>query len=399
MHIGFYRKRKNPPQGLQDRDHSEFHSLGRPRNKIGRLKGGDVSGEERLMTQFFLFVLVLTSAETPGDHSQLVEVTSHADDAPVSVSGNTQNRRHGSTERGTNGTHTSIKFSATSTADVAPTRKAKWVTGASSHWRKLYRGLGKPDVNSTERAESHFSLPKYTQEEMQAMEHLKDDNTRLAADLEDERRAITFARIERNTLVEQMETQKNQFEEKIRGLEEQHAEQGRARGNLVEEHAHQMEAQRNQFEAQKTQLLEEIRRLEEQRAGQHRAREILVQEHVHQMETQKNHAQKECEMLQRQLIAQRLEWEETMPCGKKCQKEIDSLKAKLDELHASHIRSVNSVGTGLDPISDKTFEDRFRCIHDEACPYIFALLHKLCSSFSSEIPLTDLSSATGADVP
>jgi hypothetical protein len=236
-----------------------------------------------------------------------------------------------------------------------------------------------------ERAEIHPSPPVYTEEEMQAiyreMEQLRDDNARRVAALEKEISDISFARVAHDTLVQgqietqtnQFETQKNKLSEKIRRLEEQYAEQGRACGNLVEEHTHQMETERNQFEKQKTQLLEEIKRLKEQRAGQLRARGILVQEHAHQMEAQRTLALKECEELQRQHVAQRLEWEETMPCGRKCQKEIDFLKDKLDELHASHIRSVNSVGTGLDPISDKTFEDRFRSIHDEVCPYRVAL--------------------------
>jgi chromosome segregation ATPase len=36
------------------------------------------------------------------------------------------------------------------------------------------------------------------------------------------------------------------------------------------------------------------------------------------------------------------------------------LKKTLQELQADHIRSVNSIGTGLESIADKTFEDTFR---------------------------------------
>jgi predicted RNase H-like nuclease (RuvC/YqgF family) len=36
------------------------------------------------------------------------------------------------------------------------------------------------------------------------------------------------------------------------------------------------------------------------------------------------------------------------------------LKRNLQELQADHVRSVNSIGTGLESISDKTFEDKFR---------------------------------------
>jgi hypothetical protein len=41
------------------------------------------------------------------------------------------------------------------------------------------------------------------------------------------------------------------------------------------------------------------------------------------------------------------------------------LQSKLDELEALHIRSVNSVGTGLEPITDKTFEGDFRNLQDK----------------------------------
>jgi SMC interacting uncharacterized protein involved in chromosome segregation len=36
------------------------------------------------------------------------------------------------------------------------------------------------------------------------------------------------------------------------------------------------------------------------------------------------------------------------------------LKRNLQELQADHVRSVNSIGTGLESIADKTFEDTFR---------------------------------------
>ena len=45
--------------------------------------------------------------------------------------------------------------------------------------------------------------------------------------------------------------------------------------------------------------------------------------------------------------------------------ERQCLQAKLDELNALHIRSVNSVGTGLEPITGKTFEDKFRSLQDK----------------------------------
>jgi hypothetical protein len=45
--------------------------------------------------------------------------------------------------------------------------------------------------------------------------------------------------------------------------------------------------------------------------------------------------------------------------------ERDLLKSKLLELQAQHVRSVNSVGTGLENISDLTFKDNFRAQHDK----------------------------------
>jgi len=45
--------------------------------------------------------------------------------------------------------------------------------------------------------------------------------------------------------------------------------------------------------------------------------------------------------------------------------ERDHLKSKLLELQAQHVRSVNSVGTGLEHISDQTFKDNFRTQHDK----------------------------------
>lgn len=315
-------------------------------------------------------MLVLTSADNQDDK------VSYTDEAPVSVSGDTLNRRYGSTEIETNGSHTSTKFSATTTTNFAPIREAKRALGTSSYGRKKHRGLGKSDVHSTEGAESHLSPPIYTEEQMQdllrEMRQLEADNDRREAALEDEKRRVNFARIERDTLVEQMKTEKNQYEEEVRRLTEQHAEQAQSWGLLVKERENQMETQKEQYQGQ-------IKRLKEQQA---QARETLVQEHAQQMAAQENESRKESVILQEKLVAQRQDWEENMPCGGKCLKEIETLKDKLDELHASHIKSVNSVGTGLDWISDKTFEDRLRCIHDEACPYRVALIPHLSSSLS-----------------
>jgi len=47
--------------------------------------------------------------------------------------------------------------------------------------------------------------------------------------------------------------------------------------------------------------------------------------------------------------------------------ERDDLKRKLEELRVSHFRSVSSVGTGLEPISDQIIEEKFRALHDKVC--------------------------------
>jgi len=44
-------------------------------------------------------------------------------------------------------------------------------------------------------------------------------------------------------------------------------------------------------------------------------------------------------------------------------KEKDDLLSKYEELRVLNIRSISSVGTGLEPISDQTFQDKFRTLH------------------------------------
>jgi len=62
------------------------------------------------------------------------------------------------------------------------------------------------------------------------------------------------------------------------------------------------------------------------------------------------------------------------------QDKLQHYKNELEELHTSHMRSVNDVGTGLQPISDQEFEKRIRSLHDEVCfliltqSFCFALL-------------------------
>jgi len=47
------------------------------------------------------------------------------------------------------------------------------------------------------------------------------------------------------------------------------------------------------------------------------------------------------------------------------QSELQHYKNELEELHTSHIRSVNNVGTGLSPISDQEFQKRIRSLYAE----------------------------------
>jgi hypothetical protein len=64
------------------------------------------------------------------------------------------------------------------------------------------------------------------------------------------------------------------------------------------------------------------------------------------------------------------------------QDKLQHYKNELEELHTSHMRSVNDVGTGLQPISDQEFEKRIRSLHDEVCFLI------LTQSFCFALPLT-----------
>ncbi|KAF8253387.1 hypothetical protein K440DRAFT_249782 [Wilcoxina mikolae CBS 423.85] len=66
-------------------------------------------------------------------------------------------------------------------------------------------------------------------------------------------------------------------------------------------------------------------------------------------------------------------------------KKGDQLKEQLDDLYRSHIHSINSVNTGLDPISDRTFEEKFGSIHDE--------IHNWCRKAFKHQPKTEIRSA------
>ncbi|KAF8243914.1 hypothetical protein K440DRAFT_663817 [Wilcoxina mikolae CBS 423.85] len=263
-----------------------------------------------------------------GSHKRLARENPDSDDTPVSTSGDTLHRRDGSAEIGTHhGFPTDPD--AIRRAKAAAAARDSFATEAPSRGRKRQRGWGggtdmqseekeMGEVNlehlsshpkepakapKSERVESDFSLMIYTEEEMQAI--LKEKER-----LGDEHAKILDAlELEKNNVKTAWNAHAHLMEEFIR---------------QKEEHTHDMEAQKNQF-------LEEMQKLQDQHAE-----------------------------FNRQV------WEEkALPDREKYQQEIDDLKDKLDELHASHIKSVNSVGTGLDPIADKTFEDKFRSIHDD----------------------------------
>jgi predicted nuclease with TOPRIM domain len=47
--------------------------------------------------------------------------------------------------------------------------------------------------------------------------------------------------------------------------------------------------------------------------------------------------------------------------------QMRDLQRLHEELRASDIRSISSIGTGLEAISDETFERKFRRLHDDVC--------------------------------
>ncbi|KAF8541134.1 hypothetical protein BDD12DRAFT_830363 [Trichophaea hybrida] len=246
----------------------------------------------------------------------------------VSTSGEKLHRRDGSAEMGT---HRGFPTDpdAIRRAKAAAAVGGSFTTETPSRGRKRQRGWEeRPDMQSeekemgevnldylsdhpkepakapkSEKAESDFTAPIYTEEGIQTIlkekERLQDEHAKILAALE----------VEKNNAKTAWNSHAHLMEEFIR---------------QKEEHIHEMEAQKNQFS-------EEMQKLQDQHAEFHRQ-----------------------------------VWEDkALSDREKYQQEIDGLKDKLDELHASHIKSVNSVGTGLEPIADKTFEDKFRSIHDD----------------------------------
>jgi len=55
-------------------------------------------------------------------------------------------------------------------------------------------------------------------------------------------------------------------------------------------------------------------------------------------------------------------------------KEKESLRRKIDDLRVSHIKSVNNIGTGLEPVSHQTFRESFEALHHQVCSLFFCLL-------------------------
>ncbi|KAF8544619.1 hypothetical protein BDD12DRAFT_814954 [Trichophaea hybrida] len=87
------------------------------------------------------------------------------------------------------------------------------------------------------------------------------------------------------------------------------------------------------------------------------------------LESQKNQLEGKCKKLESVVLGLREFQEEenakAILAMDERTAERDQLKSKLKELQASHIRSVNSVGTGLEYISDQTFKDNLRGLHDK----------------------------------
>lgn len=65
-----------------------------------------------------------------------------------------------------------------------------------------------------------------------------------------------------------------------------------------------------------------------------------------------------------------LEDEKTLAAAQRDSYELalEQQKAKFDKLHSQHIRSVNLVGTGLEPITDQEFKGTIRELQDQVHP-------------------------------
>jgi hypothetical protein len=53
---------------------------------------------------------------------------------------------------------------------------------------------------------------------------------------------------------------------------------------------------------------------------------------------------------------------------RKIEEERDLLQCKVNGLHVSYVKSVNSIGTGLNPISDQDFKKDIRHLQDKVRP-------------------------------
>ncbi|KAF8247381.1 hypothetical protein K440DRAFT_661488 [Wilcoxina mikolae CBS 423.85] len=98
----------------------------------------------------------------------------------------------------------------------------------------------------------------------------------------------------------------------------------------------------------------------EWRATNERLKSLQLE--INKLQESKGGYKSENEKLRRKLQEMKIHYSSE---NEKCWSEIDRQKSKFEALQASHIRSVNNVGTGLEPISDQEFETRFQALHDE----------------------------------
>jgi small-conductance mechanosensitive channel len=118
---------------------------------------------------------------------------------------------------------------------------------------------------------------------------------------------------------------------------------------------------------------ERCRSLESENGELHALKEKLdatnekLQLEITKLQQSKEEYKAENEMIKRTLEEEKIQYSSA---SEKYRSEIDRQKSKCDALQASHIRSVNNIGTGLEPISDQEFESRFQALHDEVTMYL-----------------------------
>ncbi|KAA8895127.1 hypothetical protein FN846DRAFT_894443 [Sphaerosporella brunnea] len=98
----------------------------------------------------------------------------------------------------------------------------------------------------------------------------------------------------------------------------------------------------------------------------HRRAEELAEANFARMEKSERQAWEEANFLRSMLKNERIQHDhEKQQLRETAAGEIQKMQSKLDELEIKHIQTVNSMGTGIEPIATQTFVDRFRALHDE----------------------------------